>query len=71
MLRQRPRPSVWGILLHPATGWLVLALLYLAAAVLNFMLALSASATWPLVLTGMFAAVAGLCVVAAARRLRR
>jgi hypothetical protein len=71
MLRHRPHRNVHTVLLHPALGWFVLATLYLAGCVLNAMLALSTSRVWPLVLAVTLGAISGLCLYAAARRLRR
>jgi hypothetical protein len=71
MLRRRPHPHVRTVLLHPALAWLALAALYLAGAVLNFMLALSTARMWPLVLAVSLMVITGLCVTAAARSLRR
>jgi len=70
MLRQRPHRSARNILLHPALGWFALAALYLAGCVLNFMLSMSTARVWPLVLAVTLGVIAGLCVYAAARRLR-
>lgn len=70
MLRPRPHRIARGVLAHPAIGWLALAVLYLAAAGLNLLLAVSTSRMWPIVLAALLIAVAGLCVTAAARRLR-
>jgi uncharacterized membrane protein len=71
MLRHRPHRRARNALLHPALGWLALAALYLAGSVLNFLLALSTSRLWPLVLAATLAVIAALCVYAAARSLRR
>jgi uncharacterized membrane protein len=71
MLRQRPHRSARNVLLHPALGWFALAALYLAGCVLNFMLSMSTARVWPLVLAVTLGVIAGLCVYAAARRLRR
>jgi hypothetical protein len=58
----------WGRLWHPATGWLVLAGLYLVAAVLTVLLAVSMVSWWPLVLVGASLVAAARCVVAALDR---
>lgn len=71
MLRHRPHRSAHSILVHPALGWIALAALYLAGCVLNFILALSTRRLWPLVLAATLGVIAGLCVCAAARSLRR
>ncbi|MPZ86192.1 MAG: hypothetical protein GEV28_39800 [Actinophytocola sp.] len=71
MLRHRPHRVARGVLLHPAFGWLALAALYLAGAVLNLLLAISTARMWPLVLAVSLMVVSGLCVTAAARSLRR
>lgn len=71
MLRHRPHRSARTVLLHPALGWLALAALYLAGGVLNFLLAVSTSRLWPIVLAATLGVIAALCVYAAARSLRR
>lgn len=71
MLRQRPHRSARSVLFHPALGWFALAALYLAGCVLNFMLSMSTSRVWPLVLAGTLGVIAALCLYAAARSLRR
>lgn len=71
MLRQRPHRGARNVLLHPALGWFALATLYLAGGVLNLMLSVSTSRAWPLVLAGTLGVIAGLCLYAAARALRR
>jgi hypothetical protein len=58
----------WGRFWHPATGWLVLAGLYLVAAVLTVLLAVSMASWWPLVLVVAFVVAAARCVVAALDR---
>lgn len=60
MLFGRPRASVRR---DSAAGLLVLAVLYLVAAVLNVLLMISMAAVWPLVLAALFAIVAGMCLV--------
>lgn len=60
MLFRRPRASVRR---DSAAGLLVLAVLYLVAAVLNVLLMISMAAVWPLVLAALFAIVAGMCLV--------
>ena len=71
MLRQRPHRGARDALLHPAVGWFALAALYLAGCVLNLMLSVSTSRVWPLVLAAALGVIAGMCVYAAARSLRR
>jgi uncharacterized membrane protein len=71
MLRHRPHRSAHTVLLHPALGWFALAALYLAGCVLNTMLAMSTSRMWPLVLSVALGVISGLCLAAAARRLRQ
>ena len=71
MLRHRPHRRARNVLLHPALGWFALAALYLAGCVLNFMLALSTSRVWPLVLAVTLGAIAGVSVHSAVRSLRR
>lgn len=62
MLRRRPRR-----VRHPAAGWLFLAGLYLAAAVVNLLLALSMSVLWPAMLAAVMAGVAAVFLVCAFR----
>lgn len=71
MLRQRPHRSARNLLLHPGLGWFALAALYLAGCVLNLMLSVSTSRLWPLVLSATLGVIAGLCMYAAVRSLRR
>ena len=71
MLRHRPHRRARNVLLHPALGWFALAALYLAGCVLNFMLAMSTSRAWPIVLAATLGVVAALSVYAGARSLRR
>lgn len=71
MLRPRPHRRARDVLLHPALGWTGLAALYAAGCVLNLMLAASTARMWLLVLAALLGVVAGLCLYAAARSLRR
>jgi len=61
----------WGRRRDPALAWLVLAVLYVVAAVLNVLLMISMAVLWPLALAAAFAVVAGACLVGAARVRRR
>ena len=70
MLRQRPHRTARGVLLHAATGWIALSVLYLVAVALNVLLAVGTDEVWPLGLAVLLAAAAAACVVAAVRRLR-
>jgi hypothetical protein len=69
MLRRRPSRTSW--VRHPVTQWLMLATLYLVAAVTNLLLALRMRAVWPALLATVMAVVTGLCVAAALRRYYR
>ncbi|HET9138852.1 hypothetical protein [Actinophytocola sp.] len=60
--------SRWTRFWQPATGWLVLAGLYLVAAVLTVLLAVTMVAWWPLVLVAASVVAAARCVVAALDR---
>ncbi|HEX2133107.1 MAG TPA: hypothetical protein VHH15_16290 [Actinophytocola sp.] len=71
MLRHRPHRGARGVMLHPATGWVALAVLYLAAVVLNVLLAASTEEFWPLALAVVLGAGSVACATAAARSLRR
>ncbi|HEV7650050.1 MAG TPA: hypothetical protein VGP26_18030 [Actinophytocola sp.] len=71
MLRHRPHSRARNVLLHPALGWFALAALYLAGCVLNFLLAISTSQIWPLVLAVTLGVVAVLSGYAGTRSLRR
>lgn len=71
MLRHRPRRAARRVLLHPATGWLTLSVLYLAAAVLNVLLAVSVGRFWPLFLAVVLCGASGACVSAAVRSMGR
>jgi fatty acid desaturase len=55
----------------PALAWVVLAVLYVIAAVLNVLLMISMAVLWPLGLAAVFAVVAGACLVSATRERRR
>lgn len=70
MLRRRPRRVAPGWVRHPATGWLFLAALYLAATVINTLLAISMSATWPALIALVLATIAGVCATTGIRALR-
>lgn len=70
MLRRRPRRVAPGWLRHPATGWLFLATLYLAATVINALLAISMSAVWPALIALVLAAIATVCATSGFRALR-
>lgn len=52
----------------PATGWYLLAALYLIAAVLTVLLAVAMGTWWPLVLVLVSVVAAARCVVAALDR---
>ena len=67
MLRRRPRRTAPRVR-HPAAGLLFLALLYLAATVVNVLLALTMNAWWPAVFATMLGCVTALCATAAWRR---
>ncbi len=69
MLRRRPRRTAPAGVRHPATALLVLATLYLAATVVNVVLALTMDAWWPAVFATLLAGVTVLCATAAWRRL--
>lgn len=71
MLRHRPRRTARSVLLHPATGWLTLALLYFVAMVLNVLLAVSTGRFWPLLLAAVLGGASGACASAAARSRER
>ncbi len=70
MLRRRPRRFTPGWLRHPATGWLFLAALYVAATVINALLAISMSAVWPALIALILAAIAGVCAATGIRTMR-
>jgi hypothetical protein len=67
MLRRRPRRAARSWVRHPSTGWLFLAALYLTAAIVNLLLALSMAVWWPAVLAALMAGVAVVFVVCAIR----
>jgi hypothetical protein len=69
MLRHRPRRTARTVLLHPATGWAVLSVLYLVAVVLNVLLAIATARLWPLLLAAMLSGAFGGCAKAAVRSL--
>lgn len=68
MLRRRPRRTARSWVRHPAAGFLVLAALYLAATVVNVLLALTMNALWPALFATLLALVTMLCATAAWRR---
>lgn len=70
MLRRRPRRVAPGWVRHPATSWLFLAALYLAATVINTMLAISMAAVWPALIALVLAAIATVCATTGIRTLR-
>jgi hypothetical protein len=70
MLRRRSRRVAPGWLRHPATGWLFLATLYLAATVINALLAISMSAVWPALVALVLGTIAGVCASTGIRTLR-
>lgn len=70
MLRRRPRRVTLDWLRHPATGWIFLATLYLAATVINTLLAISMSAVWPALVALVLATIAGVCATTAYHTLR-
>jgi hypothetical protein len=51
------------MLKHPGVGWTLLAMLYVAAAVLTVFLALAMSDWWPLLLALVLLVMAGGCVM--------
>lgn len=65
MLRRRPRRTARSWVRQPSTGWLFLAGLYLTAAIVNLLLALSMAVLWPALLAALMAAVTVVCVVCA------
>lgn len=67
MLRRRPRRTARSWVRHPSTGWLFLAALYLTAAIVNLLLALSMAVLWPALLAALMATVTVVCVVCAVR----
>jgi len=69
MLRRRPRRTGPSRVRHPATALLLLAALYLAATVVNVLLALTMNAWWPALFAVLLAVVTVLCAIAAWRRL--
>ncbi|OLF13593.1 hypothetical protein [Actinophytocola xanthii] len=70
MLRRRPHRTARSVLLHPATGWLTLAVLYFTAAVLNVLLAVNTNRLWPLLLATVLGVVSAGCALCAGRSLR-
>ncbi|MBB4912143.1 hypothetical protein [Actinophytocola algeriensis] len=71
MLRRRPRRTAPSWVRHPAVAPLFLATLYLAATVVNVLLAITMNTWWPAVFATLLALVTVLCATAAWRRLRR
>lgn len=50
MLQRRPqRRSQFAELWHPRTGWLMLAALYLAGALMSLVIAVTMAVWWPLI----------------------
>jgi hypothetical protein len=68
MLRRRPRRTAPSWVRHPATVPLFLAVLYLAATVVNALLALTMNVVWPGVFATLLALVTVLCAAMAWRR---
>lgn len=54
--------------LHPATGWLCLGALYLAATVVNTLLAFRMTERWPVLVAVLMGAVTVMCAIVAWRR---
>jgi len=71
MLRRRSRRTAPSWLRHPSTGWLFLAIVYLAATVINLLLALTMYVLWPLLLAALLALVTAFCTTAAVSARRR
>jgi hypothetical protein len=71
MLRRRPRRTAPTWLRHPSTGWLVLAVVYLTATVINLLLAMTMHVLWPFLMAALLALVTALCTRAAATARRR
>ena len=69
MLRRRPRRTAPSPVRHPAAAMLLLATLYLAATVVNVLLAIAMSTWWPALLATLLALVTVLCATAAWHRL--
>lgn len=69
MLRRRPRRTAPSRVRHPAAAPLVLATLYLAATVVNVLLALTMNTWWPALFAMLLAVVTVSCAAAAWRRL--
>lgn len=67
MLRRRSRRVAPAWLRHPSSGWLFLAALYLTAAVVNVLLALTMAVLWPALLAALMAAVTVIFVICAFR----
>jgi len=65
MLHHRPHQSILGRLGLSRIGWVWLAVVYLASAVLSLFLAVSMSVWWPLVLAVVSATASAGCMVAA------
>lgn len=65
MLRRRPRRTLFAWLWRPTAGWMLLAVLYLTAAVLSALLALAMAAWEPLLLVAALLAAAAGCLLAA------
>jgi hypothetical protein len=65
MLRHRPRRTLYSWLWQPATGWWLLALLYVVGAVLSVFLTVAMDAWEPLLLVVALICAAVGCVLAA------
>lgn len=68
MLRRRPRRTAPPWVRHPAAVPLLLATLYLAATVVNVLLALTMNVLWPALFASLLALVTVLCAATAWRR---
>ncbi len=68
MLRRRPRRTAPSWVRHPAATPLLLATLYLAATVVNVLLALTMNVLWPALFASLLALVTVLCAATAWRR---
>lgn len=70
MLRRRPPRFLFSWVRHPVVGWLVLTVMYLAAAVLSGLLAHAMTTWWPLLLTVSSLLAATACGLTALDRRR-
>lgn len=68
MLRRRPRRTAPSWVRHPAAAPLLLAALYLAATVVNVLLALTMNVLWPALFASLLALITVLCASTAWRR---